>query len=196
MKLSKKSVLISSAIIALIGVGSATAIAIALNNKSDLKVMTVAVINPKKSGTSITPTPQVSNPEVNSTQKVMSENSVTPSEAVSTTNGNQNNNPYPKGSESWYVYDRRIESGKSMGLWGGYQICKAAARSVGLIVDATPEVGSIAIESNENNIVADTGIVDSIDGDSFSYSTMINGQVVSRTSDEANQRGYHSEFIH
>lgn len=56
-------------------------------------------------------------------------------------------NPYPNGTMTNYVYEKRVSAGKVVGSWGNPNTWPSQAKSAGLLVDHTPQVNDAAYSS-------------------------------------------------
>lgn len=79
-------------------------------------------------------------------------------------------NPYGEGSQLWYVYNKRSEAGRSVGAWGDVNTWASAARHSGAEVNLdNPRQGDAMVYANQ------IFFIESVDGESFTSSYMING---------------------
>lgn len=89
-------------------------------------------------------------------------------------------NPYAEDTSTHYAFEERVKYGKMAGAWGHPYTWAYVARNLGIEVSSTPINGSTVIISIGNNATYDIGIVETTNGESFTYRTMQNEVVTTK----------------
>lgn len=179
-----KVISIGIPMIILVGIVSVGIYAQSQNFKSnkvthDIQISKATPVETKQSALPVPATP----PAVDQTQNTPTQPKTEPQTTPTASN------PYTQGTSLAYVYDRRQEIGKPIGIWGNASLWRGAALREGLTIDQTPQPGDIVTRSG----IQWVGFVDSVSGNSITYS-MLSGD--SKTTSISLLTAQDFQFIH
>lgn len=165
---TNKVISIAIPMIILVGIVSVGIYAQSQNVKSnkvthDIQISKATPVETKQSALPVPAATPASDPVTDQVDQQPTQ-SVAPTQ-IPTPEHTADTNPYAVGSSMYYVYNKRKEVGKFVGLWGSPGSWSYFARQAGLVVDLNPQPNDIVVISN--NIV---GFVEAVDENNVTYS--------------------------